>query len=139
MAAATKDRDTQQRAGQGRAFPVAASTVLFAGVIACVNASGQLVNGATATTLKCVGVTRARIDNGAGAAGAVQGEAWGGVYGPFDNSASTDQIARADIGADCWIVDNQTVAKTNGTNTRSVAGKVWDVDADGRVWVNFTA
>ena len=41
-----------------------------------------------------------------------------------------------DIGKDCFIVDDQTVAKTNGANTRSRAGKVFDVDADG-VWVDF--
>ena len=54
----------------------------------------------------------------------------------FANSASADLISLADIGADCYIVDDQTVAKTSGTNTRSVAGKVFDVDADG-VWVDF--
>ena len=54
----------------------------------------------------------------------------------FGNSASGDLIAIADIGNDCYIVDDQTVAKTNGTNTRSVAGKVHDVDAEG-VWVTF--
>ena len=28
-------------------------------------------------------------------------------------------------------------AKTNGTNTRSKAGKIYDVDADGGVWVQI--
>ena len=45
-------------------------------------------------------------------------------------------IAAADIGNNCYVVDDQTVAKTNGTNSRSVAGKVHDVDAIG-VWVDF--
>ena len=40
------------------------------------------------------------------------------------------------MGSDCYIVDDQTVAKTNGTNTRSVAGKIIAVDADG-VWVKI--
>ena len=52
------------------------------------------------------------------------------------NSSSADAITLADIGSDCFIVDDQTVAKTSATNTRSVAGKVFDVDADG-VWVDF--
>jgi hypothetical protein len=52
----------------------------------------------------------------------------------WQNSASADAIAKAEIGDDCFIVDDQTVAKTNGTNTRSVAGKVVQVDAQG-VWV----
>ena len=54
----------------------------------------------------------------------------------FANSAAADAITLADIGADCYIVDDQTVAKTSATNTRSVAGKVFDVDAEG-VWVDF--
>jgi hypothetical protein len=34
------------------------------------------------------------------------------------------------------VVDDQTVAKTNGSSSRSVAGIIRDVDADG-VWVEF--
>ncbi|HGM8331430.1 TPA: hypothetical protein ACKQLR_006537 [Pseudomonas aeruginosa] len=52
------------------------------------------------------------------------------------NSASADQITRADIGKECFIVDDQTVAKTSATDTRSVAGVVRDVD-DGGVWVEI--
>jgi hypothetical protein len=40
------------------------------------------------------------------------------------------------IGNDCYIVDDQTVAKTNGTATRSIAGKIRAVDAQG-VWVEI--
>ena len=54
----------------------------------------------------------------------------------FANSAATDAITLADIGKDCFIVDDQTVAKTDGSGTRSRAGRVFDVDADG-VWVEF--
>lgn len=136
MAAATKDRDTRQVTGGRRGFPVAASTLILAGVIACLNASGRLVNGSTSTTLKAVGVTKRRIDNSAGGDGAIVGEVDTGVYGPFANSASGDQITLADVGADCYIVDNQTVAKTNGSNTRSVAGRIHNVDAEG-VWIEF--
>ena len=56
---------------------------------------------------------------------------------PSANSAAADQITAADIGNDCYGVDDQTVAKTNGANTRSVAGKIYDVDAQG-VWVKFS-
>ena len=41
---------------------------------------------------------------------------------------------RADIGGDCFIADDQTVAKTNGGNTRPLAGKVVGLDG-GNVWV----
>lgn len=136
MTAAVKDRDTQQRQGVRRALPVLAATLLYAGVMAVVGAAGFLTNASTAVGLRCVGVTRGRIDNSTGANGAVQGEVERGVFGPFANSAAADQIALSELGQDCYIVDNQTVAKTNGGATRSVAGKVFDVNPDG-VWVEF--
>ena len=52
------------------------------------------------------------------------------------NSSAGDAITKADIGAACYIVDDQTVAKTSGTNTRSPAGIVDGVDSLG-VWVRF--
>lgn len=137
MTATTSDRNTNSRPGKVRAFPMEAATLIPAGVMACLNASGRLTNGATSTTLKCVGVPQRRIDNSSGAASAIKGEVERGVFGPFANSASTDQLTLADVGSDCYIVDNQTVAKTNGSTTRSIAGKVYDVTADG-VYVNFT-
>lgn len=136
MTAATKDRDTQQVQGVRRSFPVAANVLLYAGVIACISATGFLTPGATAATLKTVGCTRGRINNTGGADGAITGEVERGVFGPFANSTSTDQITLADVGSDGYIVDDSTVAKTSGASTRSVAGKVYDVTPDG-VWIDF--
>ena len=136
MTAATQDRDTQEVQGRTRAFPVEAATKIYGGTIACVNASGRLTKGIVATTLKAVGVALTTYDNAGGGAGAITGEVKAGVYGPFANSASADLIAASDVGSDCYIVDDSTVAKTNGTNTRSVAGKVWNVEPSG-VWVKF--
>jgi len=135
MAATTTDRNTRHRNGRRRAIPVAASTKIPAGVMAAINASGYLVNGATSTTQKCIGVPQATIDNSAGADAAINGEVDTGVYGPFV-ILGADPVTRANIGADVFMVDNQTIAATNGSNTRSVAGKLFDVDADG-AWVNF--
>ncbi len=137
MTAATKDRDTQEVPGRFRAFPIAAAVKCHAGTIACVDASGNMTKGATATTLKAVGVFQQPYDNTGGAAAAFMAEAAIGIFGPFANSASGDLIANSDVGADCFIVDDQTVAKTNGSSTRSVAGKVHMVDAAG-VWVRFS-
>ena len=136
MTAATQDRDTQEVQGRVRAFPVEAATKIYGGTLACVNAAGRLTKGAVATTLKCVGVALTSYDNLAGAAGALTGEVKAGVYGPFNNSAAGDLLAAADVGSDCYIVDDSTVAKTNGTGTRSVAGQVWNVEPAG-VWVKF--
>lgn len=137
MAFATQDRDTRELSGHRRAFGLEAAAKIYGGSLACLNAGGNLVRGAVATTLKCVGVAQQTYDNTAGAAGAITGEVKTGVYGPFANSSAGDLIIPNDIGADCFIVDDQTVAKTNGTNTRSIAGKVWAVDASG-VWIKFS-
>jgi len=47
----------------------------------------------------------------------------------YVNSASTDQITAADLLKDVYAVDDQTVAKTSGSSTRSIAGRVWKVDS----------
>jgi len=135
MAALTKGRNTPFRTGEARNFPVAASAVIYAGAMVALNATGYLVPASTSTTLKVVGRAESNVDNSAGGNGALSCETRTGIF-QFANSAAADLIARADIGADCYAVDDQTVAKTNGTNTRSIAGKIFDVDAQG-VWVQF--
>lgn len=135
MAALAKDRNTLRRDGNQMEPPVAAATLIFGGAIVAINAAGYAVPGSTATTLKAAGVAERRADNTAGVAGAIRVRLRKGPH-QFANSASADAFTLAEIGTDCYIVDDQTVAKTNGSNTRSVAGKVFDVDADG-VWVNF--
>ena len=135
MTATTVDRGTQRRDSNQYAFPVAAATKIPGGVIVALNASGLAVNGATATTLKAVGMSEALADNSAGSASDIKVSVRRGCF-KFGNSTAGDAITLADVGASCYIVDNQTVAKTNGSATRSVAGVIRDVEADG-VWVEF--
>lgn len=136
MAALTQDRQTPRRANQDYEFPVAAASKIYGGSIVCINGSGLAVKGSAATGLKAVGVADTLADNSAGAASAIRVKVRRGCY-KFGNSASVDLIAIADVGADCYVVDDQTVAKTSGSSTRSVAGTIRDVDADGGVWVEF--
>lgn len=133
MAALTSARNTPSRRGAITVVPLAAATTVYQGGIACRNAAGYGTPGATATTLKAVGIWRQTVTN-TGAAGAAAAEAERGCF-RFDNLAG-DAITIADIGGTAYIVDDQTVARTNGTNTRSVAGIIRDVDATG-VWVDF--
>lgn len=135
MAALTKDRNTKRRDGVQFSDPVAASTRIYAGSIVCLNAAGNAVPGSTSATLKARGVAQEQVDNSSGSAGDKRVETRRGVF-PFANSASADEITRADIGAIAYIVDDQTVAKTHATNTRSAAGTIRDVDGDG-VWVEI--
>lgn len=136
MAALTSGRNTQERLPGIRDFPLKGAVQVFAGALAAVDASGRLVPMTTALGLRGVGRSEATYDNRLGADGAMTGRVGAGVY-VFANSAGADEIAKADIGNDCYGVDDQTVAKTSATNTRSIAGKVFDVTAEG-VSVKFS-
>lgn len=135
MTALTQDRQTPRRASHEFVFPVAAATKIYGGSLVCLNATGYATKGATSTTLKCVGMADGMADNSAGANGDIRVKVKRGCY-KFANSASTDQITLADVGASAYIVDDQTVAKTSGSSTRSIAGTIRDVEADG-VWIEF--
>jgi hypothetical protein len=135
MPALTTDRRTLQRAGDVIDGPVAAGETIYAGALVMRNAAGLLRAGATATG--CTGVGRAehRVDNADGADAAATVRVMTGIF-HFENSTGGDAVDQADIGAVCWIVDDQTVASTNGSGTRSRAGVVHRVD-DGGVWVRL--
>lgn len=130
MAALSQARNTPERLGRVLGWPVKAATTVHQGSLVVADA-GYAAPGRTATGLVALG--RAEESVTAVAAGDAVVRVQAGIY-KFGNSASTDAIAQADAGADCYIVDDQTVAKTSGTNTRSRAGIVVAVDADG-VWV----
>lgn len=136
MAAITTERDTQRRAGDRAAYPVLAATKVLAGTLAVLTAAGYAQGGAVATTLKAVGVFDETVDNTAGASGDLKAPVRRDGWFRFGNSAAGDLITIADIGVNAYIVDNQTVAKTDGVATRSIAGKIRDVDATG-VWIEF--
>lgn len=135
MTAATEGRNTPRRNADDFSFPVAAATKILAGTIVVINTSGYAEAGATATGKKCVGVAMHSIDNTGGGNGDARVDVRRGCF-HFANSGTTDEIKLADVNANAYIVDNQTVAKTDGTASRSVAGVIRDVDATG-VWVQF--
>lgn len=135
MTAATQNRNTPHRLGLSRGHLVAAAAECFAGTIAVINADGFTEPGSTATGLTAAGVFEHYQDNTAGADGDQVVEVKRGNF-YLVNSAGADEITAADVGKVCYVVDDQTVAKTSGTDTRSPAGIVDDVD-DGGVWVNI--
>jgi hypothetical protein len=137
MAALTGDRDTERRKGEVVNLGLAAATKIYAGSLVARDASGNAVPGSTATTLLGVGRARTQVDNSSGAANALTIDVEKGVH-KFGNSTGADLIDNGDIGSSCYIVDDQTVALTNGGTTRSVAGTVFAVDSDGGVWVKFS-
>lgn len=134
MTALAADRNTLARDGTLYVYPLAASVTCYAGAIAVLDAAGNVKPAVTATGLIAVGRFAERAINGATAA-SVGVEVEPGIF-RVENSAAADEITKAEIGDDCYLVDDQTVAKTSATNTRSVAGKIVDVDDQG-VWVKL--
>lgn len=139
MTALTAERDTRRRDGRRLTLPLSASKVLAGAIVVMDQATGFAKKGLTATTVMAVGIATETVDNSAGAAGdlsvPIDRDGWFKVA----NSAAADQITRADIGKTCYLVDDQTVAKTDGGATRAAAGRVRDIDPDGDVWIAFIA
>jgi hypothetical protein len=130
----TKNRDTLMRDPALLSIPVAAGVRIFQGALVAVSAAGFAQGGATATTLTAAGRAEMEVDNTAGAAGAAAIEVRRGVF-QFRNHGA-DAITQADLLKDAWIVDDETVARTNGGATRSRAGKIVGVETGG-VWVEI--
>jgi hypothetical protein len=132
MAALSAARNTLARDARLLSFRRANSVTLYPGGIACLNSSGLVTPGAAATTLKALGRTVREFTHS-------DGNVWVDVERgcfKFGNSASGDAITNAHYGQSVYVVDDQTVALTDGSSARSVAGICRGVDSDG-VWVEF--
>lgn len=132
--ALSQPRSTLERGRDLLVVPVAANAVIHQGGLVALNASGSAVAGTVAATLKAAGRAEESVDNTGGGAGARSVKVKRGVF-LFKNAAG-DPLTIADTLADCFIVDDETVAKTSDTNARSKAGKVLEVEANG-VWVEI--
>lgn len=129
MAALAASRQTHKRVGNYISLVVGAGAQVFLGGMVQVVAAGT-ATAATATAANAtVGV--ALGDGAPGETINVEKSVFA-----FGNSAAADALTKADIGKPCYVVDDQTVAKTSNSNNRPIAGVVYDVDEYG-VWVDF--
>lgn len=130
--ALTGDRNTPERSGELMVLAVAAATTIYAGSLVVLNA-GYAEPGSEDTGLIAIGRAEEQVDNSGGDAGDKTVKVKRGVF-RFANSGGGDAITAANIGSACYIVDDQTVAKTSDEGARSRAGRIVDVDSAG-VWV----
>jgi hypothetical protein len=110
-------------------LPLKANTKVYAGSLVVIDA-GYAAPGRIATGLIAIGRAEKTVDNTGGSAGALTVDVRRGTY-KWNNSSAGDAIAQADVGNSCYVIDDQTVAKTSNTSTRSVAGRILAVDATG--------
>lgn len=108
---------------------IAASAVCYQGGMAMLD-GGYAKPAATAVGKLIIGRFERTYNNSGGSAGAITGEVRRGVF-KYNNSESGDLITQAQVGTICYAVDDQTVAKTSASATRSVAGVVIQVETDG--------
>lgn len=138
MTAQTAAAARQRRSGDVLSAPVKASAQIWQGGLVALLA-GQAIaarvaaNAAELATLKVVGVASSDVLGGA-ADGDVRVPVERAEAYRFANSAAGDAITAADIDQPCFLVDDQTVAKTIGNGRRPIAGTIADVDSGG-VWV----
>jgi hypothetical protein len=132
VTALTTDRNTPWREPLFLTLPVKAAVNCHAGGLAVLDGA-YVKPGVTGTGLIAVGRFEAVADNTNGANGAISVAVRTGCF-RWANSSGGDEITAAEIGDTCFIVDDQTVAKTSDSASRSPAGVIFDVDAQG-VWV----
>lgn len=131
MSALTRDRNTPLKNAEVIGVPAAAGAKLYAGALVVANATGYAAPGTTAVGLTYLGRAEESVDNTGGANGAatvlvrrLNAFKWG-------NDGS---ITQAHQGKTAYIVDDQTLAATDGAGTRSAAGRIVGIEPDG-VWI----
>ncbi len=110
-----------------RSYPMDALAVILNGTIVALDSTGYAVPGTSGTGLLAVGIAQESKT-----AGAVDGDTNIKVHIGVFRLLADSAFAQSDVGALCYIVDNQTVTLT-GTS-KSIAGTVAAVDG-GNVWV----
>jgi hypothetical protein len=120
-------------------YPIKANVWIKKGGMVALDSAGRAMPAGLAAggSVECVGKSSAEYDNRTGsemggAAGATNVEVEFGVFA-WDNSADADLIGIDDLGV-VYVVDDQTVALTNGTDTRIIAGLATEV-RNGQVYV----
>ena len=131
--ALTKDRHTPMMDGELIGVPMAAGAKIFAGALVVANANGYAEPGKAAANLTYLGRAERAVDNTGGADGAKTALVRRRKAFLFANH-STDLVTQAELGKTCYVVDDETVGKSDGSGARSPGGRVLGVDAEG-VWV----
>jgi hypothetical protein len=124
--AATADVNAPLQEGELINRGMTASTKVYAGTLAAINAAGTALAGADTAGLKIMGFFTEQVDNSDGLASALNAEIdrrprW------VANSA-TNAVTVAEIGRFVYVEDDQTVNKDGGTN-HIAAGLCLDLDS----------
>jgi hypothetical protein len=91
--------------------------------------TGLLALGAASTTFHAIGTVIESVTLGAGG-GSVRVKLFREVTAYwFVNATAGDAIAAGNVGAVAYVLDDQTVAANDATNTRSALGRIWQLNS----------
>ncbi len=113
--------------GHLREIGVKAGSRIFAGALV-MSEGGLAAPGRAAPGLIALGRAEQSADNRGGADHALRVRIRRGVFG--FRSLPEDPVLPADLGRECFVVDDETVARSSAANTRSPAGKVFALEGD---------
>ncbi len=115
-------------------FPIKANVQIFKGAMIALDSAGRAMPAGlvAAGALAAVGKASASYDNRTGSelggsADACNVEVEYGVFAWASATGGGDDIAADDVGKVCYMKDDQTVALTNGSDTRGIAGFITEV------------
>jgi len=133
MTPLTVNRYTKFRDGLITAHPVKAAAKIYKGSLVCAGTDGYAVPGADVTGYTFLGVALEEADNTGGGSGdllvRVQTQ---GVF----SFAKSGTITQANIGANVYVVDDQTVGLAATTTYDVLCGRLEALDASD-VWVRL--
>lgn len=131
MAALTAARNTKEYSidavPKQYVYPVKGTTKILQGGLVGLLA-GFLVPASANSAIKVIGRAQKTVDNTAGADGALTCEVQRGAFF-YDSGTAADAITAANVGFDCYAIDDHTVGLTDSLGTRPRAGKIVGFDS----------
>lgn len=130
---------TEIRDGELMTIPLLAAAVILQGTFAVVDDTGHGIasDDVGGADQICLGIWDHSAEN-TGANGDLLGLVRRNKQFLVRNSTA-DPVTQADFGIQVYVEDNQTIAKTDGTATRSLAGRFmgFDTQFEDCVWVEI--
>lgn len=130
-ALAENRRITMRGVPDTKYYPVAASTLIYAGGMVNITSGGVAVPAADTLVgpRGVVGVAAEKADNSSGSAGDISVKVLTNCEFQFAATTATGAVQQK-----CWAEDDQTVDETTGSN-QPVAGIITEVIGASSVWV----
>ena len=135
MTALAASRQSKTYSAKYIELPGTAQTVYKGGVACWDTSTGLVAKAATSATMVPIGVFTEDATVAAG--GTVVIELFRELHARWMANDGTDTVVAANLGTLCYLKDDQTVTKTDATNTQSVAGRIWKIDSVKGVLVEF--